>query len=216
MSKNRLKTGLWGLLWVLIFGIHAWAQQSWNLSRAAKWIAQETPYRFLYRETFASQFMIPKLEDPQAQLELILRQLPRLGVEVLLDTTYKHILIFERNESVRTTREIIFTLFDDKTSERLAYVPVQFCNQQLVTDEAGRLSLQLGTPSTDEEITFSYLGYESIRLKLPKNRGLYYLSIRLKPDPIWGEEVWVFEKNASQSSFLLHKLESPVLSRWRT
>lgn len=209
MSKNRLKTGLWGLLWVLIFGIHAWAQQSWNLSRAAKWIAQETPYRFLYRETFASQFMIPKLEDPQAQLELILRQLPRLGVEVLLDTTYKHILIFERNESVRATREIIFTLFDDKTSERLAYVPVQLGNQQLITDEAGRLSLQLSTPSTDEEITFSYLGYESIRLKLPKNRGLYYLSIRLKPDPIWGEEVWVFEKNASQSSFLLNKLEPP-------
>ncbi|TNE70364.1 hypothetical protein EP331_12380 [bacterium] len=209
MIKHHLFKGLVGVLLVLVFSVDAEAQQSWNLSRAARWISQETEYRFLYRETFASQFMVPKMDSPQVQLELILKELPRLGVEVLLDTAYKHILIFERNDNKTPYREFIFTVVDDLSSERLAYVPAKVEGQTHYADEAGRLSISLEVQSKSDEIQFSYLGYEPINLKLPKNRGLYYFSIRLKPDPIWGDEVIVEDKKEIHTSFILNELDAP-------
>lgn len=178
-----------------------YAQKQVNLTASLQWISQETGFRFLYRESFTDSFVLPKQKTAQEQLHYILSELPSLGVECLVDSVQKHILLFERTGKDQQKARLNLTILNDESGERLAFAAIKN-EKKIVTkaDEAGRVSIVFNVNEHHSSLEILYSGFESAFVQIPKNRGVYNWSIRLIPLRFKSDEIVISDSSFSQTT----------------
>lgn len=192
---------------VFLFSLPTYAQKQVNLTSSLKWITQETGFRFLYRESFTDSFVLPKQKTAQEQLHYILTELPILGVECLVDSVQKHILLFERLGNDQQKAQLNLSILNDETGERLAFALIKN-EKEVITkaDAAGRASIVFKVNESHKPLEILYAGFESSFIQIPKTRGVYNWSIRLIPLHFTGDEIVISDSSysgvSSYTSFL--------------
>ena len=197
---------------------YAFSQSQITLSQSFKWISKESDYRFLYRESYTDAFLISKKPSSAEQLDYVLKEMPDLGVDFIIDTTRKHILVFEKNNSLDLKTRVNLVILNDETGERLARSSILINNyDRYVSDEMGRFSKLFSQVSSIQEIEIQYAGFQSEKVTVPKQSGIFDWSVRLKPLFFEGENIFSIiaasyvgsiDRNLVQSSQLMAAVTS--------
>ena len=166
-----------------------------SLSYAIKKIEKETGFRFLYRESFTNSIQLPYSRNASELLNKIQLSLEPLGVSLLIDSVYKHILVFERKSTTLKKRVILLQVNDNSSGEYIPYATTVVDNKFFKTDEFGRLSLQFSESDSVGLIHVYASGYETQTIVLPEKRGLYQLNPRLSILEFEGEELIISGKS---------------------
>lgn len=196
---------------IAVFCVNGYSQseRSISLTQAIRKISFKTPYRFLYRESFTNTIRVSDNRNADSLLNKLKKALPEIGVEFLVDTTYHHILVFERKVGTYSVRNIFIQFFDDETGERVPFGHLYFPqNKILKADEFGRIQIRFSEMDTTSLLGISALGYQTTSINLPTQKGSFEINVRLNKLYFEGEEIVVIDESESTNKFLKNKMNT--------
>jgi hypothetical protein len=161
-------------------------------------LEDETGYFFLYRESLISGVTVTLESDEETVFEELSNLLTQYKISMLTDHDRKQVLIsrMESSSSTRMTNVVITgQIVDNRSGERLPFATVTWnesgFQKGTATNASGRFSISKKLAAESTQLTVSYIGYhrQEVELTVPESNKIEDVTIRLKPEPLQGNEI---------------------------
>ncbi|MEZ4700568.1 MAG: TonB-dependent receptor [Rhodothermales bacterium] len=156
-------------------------------------------FRFLYRDALIVDKRITLRADAEHLVAALESALSRYEVGLRYDPIHRQILLFETTAAAPARPSLLSgQVIDAQSGGRLPYASITWLQDGRVrgvtTNEAGVFTIRVdqgfaAMPVVDLRI--SYIGYEPATLRLVADAYPEEISVRLRPEPIRGQEVLV-------------------------
>lgn len=192
-------------------------QTTISLTEWIHWMEKKASYRFLFRESQVRTLVV-QLDTTKTFAQIfqdVAPQLNKQDLDLLVYQQARQVVIFPLSTQKASLNTISGTVIDDQSGERLPFATVQWNEADKVrgvtTNLSGQFQISTTFPTDTLHIKWSYIGYQSYELRLPKaalKRNID-LSVRLTPMVTASQEVvikgsYLFTENAeAQQSIAL-------------
>ncbi|MBO6576311.1 MAG: TonB-dependent receptor [Rhodothermales bacterium] len=159
-------------------------------------VEESSQFRFLYRDALLAgrKVSVTLGSDPVGE---VAAALTAIGLGVRVDADREQVLVYPLSEPASPAPEVRLEGFvlDDQSGARLPHATVTWLDDQgelrgVACNEAGYFETTLPSAS-EEQLTVSYLGFESRTVSVSMGDGPLEISIRLAPQPLQSREVVV-------------------------